>query len=207
MPGLQLHQLRVAAVSRVFASALSSKVDMHVATLIGLFHDMGNIVKAYLSVFPEFQEPLGTPYWQAVKEEYIARYGKNEHDATNAIAQDIGLPNLVIEHISNIKFSNTPRILESGPLELQIIKYADLRVGPHGVLSLEERLTEGKRRYGNKPFDSGDAYTETQYTLIADACSELERLLCDMSHIVPSDISDEVIAPVVEELRRYRIRE
>lgn len=206
MPGLQVHQLRVAAVGRMLAEHISD-ADVHAVTLAGLFHDMGNIIKADLTVFPEFLEPQGFSYWQQVKDEYVAAYGTDEHAATDAIAGNIGLPESVQYVISHIKFANTPDILASGPLELQIIKYADLRVAPHGVVSIEERLREGKKRYGGKPFDTGAPYSDEEYTRITDACFALEKMLLEKAGLKSEDVRDDVIAPAAETLRSYAIRE
>ena len=53
---------------------------------------MGNIIKFDLDVFPQFWEPEGKDHWQQIKDEWIQKYGDDEHAAALAIAREIGLP-------------------------------------------------------------------------------------------------------------------
>lgn len=207
MPGLQLHQLRVTGVALSVAESIREKVDMHALTLACLLHDMGNIIKSDLTVFPEFLEPKGFEYWQSVKNEYLARYGNDEHTATESIAEEIGVPDATLEIIRNIRFSHVPRILESGSLELKITMYADQRTSPLGVVPIDARLAEGRKRYGNKPFDGGDTFTPETYKKVVDACHELEEYLSEVSGVSLPYITEEQVCTRFEALRAYVIRE
>ena len=88
LPILREHQLRVAAVAKMLCLNLKKPVKTEQVVLACLFHDMGNIIKFDLKSFPEFYEPLGVAYWQKVKEDFIIKYGHDEHEANIAISKE-----------------------------------------------------------------------------------------------------------------------
>ncbi len=81
MPGLQLHQLRVAAVGKTVCDHFDRRVDMQSVLLACLFHDMGNIIKADLGLFKGLLGEQSREYWEGVKQEYVEKYGTDEHVA------------------------------------------------------------------------------------------------------------------------------
>lgn len=202
--GLQDHQLRVAAVGKYVAGRMHPPVDTRLVVLVGLFHDMGNIIKANFSM-PELYEPEGPEYWRKVKDEYIATRGADEHEATKAIGREIGLPEKVIAIIDAMRFSRTRWIVEEGSMEHKICKYADLRVGPFGVLPLRERLGEARTRYAGKTYDTGDVLTPAELERVEEVCGRLEETVCSAAAIEPEDITDASILPIVEELEAYEV--
>lgn len=147
MPALQQHQLRVAAVAKQICDSISSTVDKNGAVIACLVHDMGNIIKFDLTYFPDFLQPEGLEYWQKVKNEFIKKYGTEEHIATKKISKEIGLSETQISYLDTVGFSQIKKAFVSHSLEQKICCYADQRVGPYGVLSIKERLIEGRKRY------------------------------------------------------------
>src|SRR3989344_5728607 len=138
MPSLQLHQLRVAAVGKLICEHLKNPVRTEDVVVACLFHDMGNIVKFELGYLPEFLEPEGLAYWQNVQREYKQKYsGADQHAANEAIARELGLSEEVISCIAAVSFSKVGEVLRSESFEKKVCKYADSRVGPDGVLSLD----------------------------------------------------------------------
>src|SRR3989344_7101543 len=204
MPALQKHQLRVAAVGKKLADSLECGVAVRDVVEACLFHDMGNIIKSDLEVFPEFREPEGLAHWQLVKNEFVERYGTNEHEATLAIARELKLKAPVVALIDGVGFSKLKGIRDSGSLEQKIVEYADQRVGPHGVLTLDERLQEARSRYRKRP-ESDMAQHDDAFNELVGAAREIERELFAVARISPEDITEESIQPVVEELREYII--
>ena len=209
MPALQLHQLRVAAVGKLICDNVTKPINERDVILACLFHDMGNIIKSDLSVFPEFLEPEGLDYWQGVKDEFVNKYGSDHHAANSAIAREIGLPQSALELLDNIGFSKLETILASVSDEIKICEYADLRVGPHGVLPLEERLHEGRQRYlkrhPNEWVGRGVRSTTEQFQTLIRTARELERQIFEHASIRPEDITDASVAPLVEELQNYSV--
>ena len=94
-------------------------------------------------------------------------------------------------------FSRIPEIVVSGSSELQVCQYADLRVAPHGVASLEERLEDFSKRYGG----AKDPRSESVHR----ASQELEQKIFAEVTIKPDDITDTAISPLIEELWEYPV--
>jgi hypothetical protein len=201
--GLQLHQLRVAAVARFVAQRSRGGADVELVTRVGLFHDMGNIIKADLVKFQEFLEPEGLAYWQGVQREYVDAYGLDEHVATDAICREIGLDEEVTRIVDAMRFSRTRWIVEEGSLTYRVAKYADLRVGPFGVLPMKERLAEARARYAGRAMEKGESYTLDTLLEAETWCGFLEDNLVSEIGFNPAAISSESTAALVEELKKY----
>lgn len=197
---IQHHQLRVAAVAKAVADAHAGKCDSDVVTQVGLLHDMGNLIKVQFGTFPETWEPEGVEYWKRIQADLIARYGANEHHATVAIAREIGVSEAVLHCIDMIDFSHVEQVAHSGTLEEKIGIYADNRVGPFGVLSLNDRLAEAKERYMNR---TDRLFDIKRHELIVTLTHEIERDLFKGLALRPEDITDAHVAPLVEKLSCY----
>lgn len=202
MPNLQLHQLRVAAVGKLICDNFNEPVNERDVILACLFHDMGNILKFNLTKFPEFTAPQGEGYWEEVKTGYRAKYGNDEHAATQAIMEELGLPENVRSLMKGIGFSQVDSVAASESAERKIIQYGDLRIGPSGVLSLEERLDEGRKRYIGTAHSIGGTDGD-RYKVLVEAALEIEQQIFASAKIKPEDINDTSVAPLIEELWEY----
>jgi len=204
MPNLQQHQLRVAAVGKMICDNFSGPLDAQSVTLACLFHDMGNIIKFDLDVFPQFWGQEGREYWEQTKADWIQRYGDDEHAAALAVAREIGLPENVCTLIDETRFSRLDAAKESTSFEGKVVKYSDLRVGPFGILSMEERLEEGRKRYAEKKrYDTPDG--RERYARSTEAARQIEKQIFEKCSIKPEYITDVSAAPIIEELRNYPI--
>lgn len=201
MPFLARHQLRVAAVGKMIASSIPG-VDVEGVVTVCLLHDMGNIIKSDLSYFPEAIEPEGIEYWTGVKNEYVQQYGNDEHIATLEICRKLGLDETRLGYLNAIGFSRSVTTLESGSIEKMICLYADQRVGPHGVLSLDGRLADGRKRYAEK---KGYEKTPEKFDIPAAALKEVERKIFEKSLLTPEDISDKSIQDIYDDLQTFDI--
>lgn len=202
MKNLQMHQLRVAAVGKMLCDNLALPIKTEDVILAGLFHDMGNIIKFDLEKFPEFRKPEGVEYWQKVKDEYIVKYGADEHEATQEIGKEIGLPEHVLELLRSIGFSKLEQIRLKVPYEHKIVEYGDLRSAPQGILPMKERIEEAAVRYGYR-HESEEAQERSR--LLIQSAYELEKQIFSVSALSPEDITDGSIAPLIEELRTYPV--
>jgi len=205
LPSLQLHQLRVAAVAKLICDNYNDTVSTNDVLLECLFHDMGNIVKSDLRYFPGFVQPEGLEYWQKIKEEFLQKYGSEQHIANAAIGREIGLPEHIIDIMNKTGFSKIGSVVEAHSLELKICQYADSRVGPHGVLSLDARLEEGRERYVAGKKNKAYYDTDAGFEKLAAAAHELERQIFSALTIRPEDINDMTVVPGIEKLSQYPV--
>jgi hypothetical protein len=186
-PHLQVHMLTVAGVARLIVENMDVAVLDENIVQACLLHDMGNIIKFNMNLFPEKFEPLGVEYWKGVREEFIKKYGNDEHVATERIAREIGVNDVTFGLIKAIGFSNAVKNLQSNDLNRMICGYADMRVSPQGVVEFE--LNKGKQK-------DADIFTE-----MVEALQEMERVIFAKCRIGPEDISD----VEVNDMRSYEI--
>lgn len=205
MPNLSLHQLRVASVIYLICKNSTLEVDENIAIQSGLLHDMGNIVKFDLNYFPEFLEPEGLEYWQNVQKEYFEKYGNDEHQATQKILKELGIDKRVIEIDSNMIFGNLCIDKDSNDWELKLLHYADMRVGPFGIMSYEDRMEDARKRYEKKLDDEMTREKDRREILLACG-KDIERQIFEYCSIKPEDINDTSIAPIIEELKGFMIK-
>lgn len=206
MPSLQLHQLRVAAVAKLICNNFKKPLNERDVVLACLFHDMGNIVKFDLMVFPELVKPEGVEYWEAVKVEFRKKYGNDQHEVSEKIAREIGLSERVIDCIGAVAFSKAEQILAAGTWEQKICEYADSRVSPNGVDSLESRLREARKRYLVRNADNPIATTpQDRFEVVLEAEREIERQIFANATITPESVTETAAAPVIKELWEYPI--
>ena len=203
MPSLQLHQLRVAAVAKVVCDHFEGELDKDSIVLACLFHDMGNILKSDLTIFPDFVQPEGLEYWEGVKKDFAQKYGPNEHTATSAITREIGIPASSITLIEKMGFSKMKEIQDGGSFELKILEYGDCRVAPRGIVPAAERFAEGSNRYTYRYTSSEEMHTHFLY--LTDSAYEIEKQIFSHCSIRPEDITNESVAPLFDLLRNLEI--
>lgn len=197
MPKLQLHQLRVAAVARVMSNAFIPSINEREVTLSCLLHDMGNIIKFDLLIFPDALEPEGLEYWQGVQADFCQKYGNDEHVATTDIARELRVSESILQMIESVGFSKAVSLVTDPSLEKKVCCYADYRVSPSGIVSLEESFIDRAERYKNNPrkISSKEFVDQTH-----NAFRELERQIFFVTSISPEDINESRIADILKKL-------
>ncbi|MCM2339157.1 MAG: hypothetical protein NDI62_01745 [Burkholderiales bacterium] len=201
--GLQLHQLRTGAVAKIICDNFKGDLDKKSIILACLFHDMGNIIKFDLNFSPELLEPEGVEYWQKIRGEFIEKYGESEHVATEIIAEEIGLPKEVIDHIKSIGFSNAIKNNLSSSYENKICNYSDMRVSPLGVLPFRERALEGRKRYLARK--DNHAIASDNFEELFSSMENIEKQIFVKTKIKPEEITEESIQEIMKELRNLTI--
>lgn len=86
-------------------------------------------------------------------------------------------------------------------IEEKILYYADKRIMHDKIVSLEERLEDGRLRY---PVPSGQIQNDQR---IEKAIKTLESQLCELSNIQPNDINESLIAPYLERITKLIIED
>lgn len=207
MPNLREHQLRVAGVAQIICNAMKPTVDTKEIVSACLLHDMGNIIKFNLELFPAFLEPEGLTYWKKVQNDYIRTYGNDEHHATISIAEEIldeqlqsqseqSIKDRILELLHAIGFSNAKKNVETTNLGKKIAAYADMRVKPQGVTSMKDRLTDGRKRFSRLQRYEKDIFEEmTEYL------SKIESQIFAQSSIHSNIITEEGVQDIIPTLQ------
>lgn len=204
-PWLQEHQVRVAAVGKMTAAARDD-IDIDLTVRTCLLHDIGAIVKFDFSsdMHPDLRKLVpahDVARWVAIQDDTRKRYGLKEYAASRAIIQEIGSAD-VQRVFDSMGLQNMPRILADNLKEAQAAQYADLRVGPNGILPIRERMADIATRYAS--YWEREGRTEESKRYPADAV-RLEEELFKEARISPHDINDLTIRPLIEELWDYRV--
>jgi len=182
-PNLQDHLIAVAKISNLIATHWQDK-NIHISDLIkiSLLHDLGNIVKFNFEKFPIDN----IDYWKQKQKEIIEKYGDNDHDVTKKMLEEINIDIKLIQIILNKSFDNSINISKSSDWMSKILLYADLRVLPNGVGTLQQRLDDIKNRmdkYKNRP-DLLDLFS---------ACFEIEKQIQSKINLNVDTINQELI--------------
>ena len=115
------------------------------------------------------------------------------------MCKEIGVSEGVLERIGAMGFQNLRATRDSADFEQKICEYADLRVGPFGVLSLADRIADIHKRYHGRGQESvtNDAQ---EFKELSHAAEEVERQIFEMTSLKPEAISDDSIALIMAEL-------
>ena len=175
-PWLAEHMRRVAAVAvMVFdaqAQSVGGTTERNELITACLLHDMANIIKFDLDKLPS---PVRTErdHWETVRSDMISRYGRDEHKATLMILDELGVSNRVRGLIDSIGFLKNAETHAHGDLLTKIAVYADSRVVPSGVASLEERMTDMHERYS---LNTNHSHKKTEKRFLPSNKSSLQVL-------------------------------
>jgi hypothetical protein len=131
-------------------------VDWDRLTVAALLHDIGNIVKFDLKNYPELlgAEVGRLEYWQSKQAELIARYGSDDHEATDQMLNELGVDDATRRLIASKSFGNVIELSKQAQAESKLLLYCDLRVMPGKIASLGDRLEEVRirlKKYGDRP--------------------------------------------------------
>lgn len=203
MPALQLHQLRVTAVAQTIAQSVTVPINISDVTQACLLHDMGNIIKFDLSLFPAFLEPEGLTYWQSVQSYYKQRYGENEFQATLKIADELKVSSRVKEIIGAISFTHISQNYQSNDMEMKVCDYADTRVSPQKVVTLEERFDDLEQRYGARYPTEDQQKMRAEFKVLMTQMEQ--QIFSQTGELTPQHITEEVVQPLLEPLRQTEI--
>jgi hypothetical protein len=200
-PQLEQHMLTVTGIVLWIGERSKTPFDIERVFIAALLHDMGNIVKFKFDsdLYPISDEERN--YWKKTQAEFFEKYGKDEYTATLAIVSELGMPKEITALLGNAGFNSACSVLAEENWEQKVLNYADMRVGPYGVVSLEERLVDLKNRYGKKIVSE----TETEADKQSGCLRELEKQLFLQITGRPEEITQETIDPYIQELRTKNI--
>jgi len=199
---LQNHMYRVASVGSLVIDFLdeSIKLDKDIVIRTLLLHDLGNILKF------DFNSNLlnkgDVEKIKKIREEFILKYGNDEHSVTQNIVRKIGVEDKILEILENTGSSKVYSVIDSDNWYFKICSYADFRVAPYGVVSIDERFDDVVKRYEGRDHVLSDIKNTEHKRL---GCLALEKQIQDKCSLNLLDISDSSIENIMKELKKYVI--
>ena len=185
-PSLQEHMLRVCAIV-VFLEKhwAGAKVDWDFVKKLALLHDVGNIVKFDLDRYQSFlgDEQKNVERWKEIQKEIIAKYGADDHEATQKMLREIRVSEQTIRTILDKSFGKSVATAASNNWPLKILYYADFRVLPLRIGTLDERINDVRQRmpwYANRP----------DFDTLIKAAKDIESQIQKNMDVTVDDITD-----------------
>lgn len=208
MPQLIEHQLKVAGVAKLICDNFEGELDKENIFTACLLHDMGNIIKFDLSVtdklLPGRFSQSDLALWQEVKNRFVAEFGADEHHASMQIAEKLGVQKRVLELIDSIGFQEGESNAGSLDFGKKICAYSDMRVGPGGVISLEQRFEDLRQRYEDKhQLMGGNEEVRLQFEA---GLRQIEKQLFEKCRFAPEDITEEKVLIETEKLKTFNLK-
>ena len=193
---LRMHMVRVAGVvSLVLSRWNGPRVDAEVCVAAALVHDLGNMVKiridrsenvALFSSYPE-----GLQYWKRVHDEAVARYGCDDARATLAMLDELDVEDAVVSLVNVHGIDGVENVMRNGSFEAKILVFADHRVAPHGIVSLDERCRDALVRYGS-------VFPYARFLAVG---REIGEQVLAHTDLVQEELGDAVVEPQMREFR------
>ncbi len=206
MPSLQLHMLRVAGVAQVICENFQNPKLINAENIViaCLLHDMGNIIKFDLNLFPQFLEPNGFNYWKNVQDQFIDKYGTDEHIANYAIAKELGVSEQILKLVQSVGFSNSESNYYSDDFNCKISAYADFRVAPLGVDLLKNRLEDGRQRFKINKMHTYDPKKD-KFEELVKFIEQIEAQIFEKCALEPAQITETLVLTKLDELKKLQL--
>lgn len=196
---LRMHHFRVASVAQIICQNLiaPANIDTHIILTTCLLHDVGNMTKIKMESEEPWMLPQGLIYWQQQKENFMNKYGIDDHEATLEILSELNVDLQVREVFAQMPLQSTEAIAK-GDTRLLICKHSDNRANPDGVVTVEQRLSYLQERY--------EKYRDPEtYEKAATAMRSIQSTLQSKVKIDLNDITNESAQEEIESLRIYEI--
>lgn len=203
-PHLQLHMLRVAGVCKMICDHWTDgDLPVHNIMTVWLTHDLGNILKFDMDLFPEVREPEWVEYRKGIKKDF-EQYGSDEHQATKKIASMCNISESWMNLLKMFDEYNDEKLIQSDNIALWICDYADARVATFGITTLHERIQKITKR-NMKNHGRGTKKAKMVAKNRTATAEKMEEKIFKHCTIAPQDITDEVVNPLLEDLRSFDI--
>ena len=205
-PSLQNHMLQVAGIGQWILNRWQGpELDRFKLISALLLHDIGNLVKADYLRFPRLfpAELANLGYWEEMQKWIKTRYGNTDMLATRSICIELGVESDVLELIENKQFIKNMETLISDDYAVKIAAYADQRVSPQGIKSIQDRLFEAVKRYRDIP---GASVNHPNRDQLIEAAVEIQKQIFVHIDGEPGDITNTAIQSCVEELKAFILK-
>ena len=194
------HMFSVAGVAKQICENCTEKIDSTDLIATCLIHDLGNIIKMNLTSEDKIklldkEDVQKLDYFKKKQEEFWKKYGKDDNIANELIAKELGVNDEVIYLLENKAIEHKPIDFWKDDLPLLILAYADCRVSPHGVVSMQERIDEyAHRNEFHKDKEKMDKSKEFE-----EFSKLMESELFKKMKIKPEEINEESIKKYIQE--------
>ena len=190
---LQNHMLYTASICYLLSLNLVKEFDILVEEM--LFHDIGNLLK-----LQPHEITCDLTRW--IRDYLYNKFNGDDHLATNYICKLYGFSDERIERMNRKTLANNVKTAKSDDIKVKIEAYCDQRVSPEGVVSLQERLEELKKRHSK--IKGATLYGKNADDIIK-AAFEIEKQVLQSANIPKEFISNKNIENISKELINFKI--
>lgn len=194
---LQEHMLRVAGVGIAIGKHwIGPDIDIPSIRTALLIHDMGNIMKFDFTKPEQYQVNQHViETWKRTQAEFAKNYGNSVHLVTMGIIQELSVSNYIIELVEAIGLDFVEETYRSDDIVKKLCSYADLRVDPDGVVTVDQRFDDLIERYRGRKDVSN-------YEIFRSYVLEMEQLLQPYVSIPLAGIDNSLVSGYLPELRK-----
>ena len=144
---LQEHMLRVGAVIKIITDQWTGKpVNQKAMIQTGLFHDLGKPMIFDLKKQSQWMTNKEIDELRQIQTELRKRYGNDEHEVLIGVATEIGCQLETLRLLKVFEWENVSQLMKDGDSEALVPIYADMRIGPMGILPLTDRFDDLNQR-------------------------------------------------------------
>jgi len=202
---VQRHMKEVAAVAEMICDNSKLKVNKEDVVASCLIHDLGNVIKMKFETLQDVvlldeEDQKKIDFYKNQREEMRKKYGANAEHADLLIAKELGASIRVLELISHKAIHIEDEKFVSNDFEEIIAAYADMRVSPHGIVSMRERLDEYRKRYKLHE-DEGQLEHSKKFAILSE---KMEEELFNKVLIKPEDITNLLAKKYIEKYGKVK---
>ena len=174
------HCLTAAHCAEKIASACGD-MDSEKAYILGLLHDIGRkFGTRHLGHVSD-----GYTYMKSLGYDEVAKICLTHSFNTHTVAEYIGKFDVSQEELTLIKNKLVETVYDEYDLLIQL---CDSLAGADGVLDIEERMNDVKRRYGSYPQDKWDSNIELMH-YFEKRMNQNIYLVCEKDTFVPEELA------------------
>jgi hypothetical protein len=169
---LREHMLRVTALGKIITTNWTgAEIDQQAIIEACLGHDIPKPMNFDLTKQAEYGMPLEEiDNLEKLQKRLKSRYGEDEHEAAVKVCEEIGCSQKVVKVVSKLEWSYVPELMKQNDLEPMITVYCDMRIGPKGILLLEQRLADLKSRTNTSEHEKNVKNGKLLEKLIKENC-------------------------------------
>ncbi len=140
---LQEHMLRVAALAQIICENWNEDIDSDAVVKACCLHDIAKPMTFDIGKQAQFgMATEDIAKLNKLQKRLKKGYGDDEYKATFGICKEVGCNASTLNIIRRLEWDYTPQLLHENYREGLIFIYCDMRIGPDGILPVQERIHE-----------------------------------------------------------------